>query len=215
VINAYFYFSDTYIQVAANSFTKTLCGTAINNGNSPALIATSQSHYNNNGTPITYVQEYDITSRFNSITNFGFRNGDQMVLYLNYNTTYWGTINSCTVLGGVSSTSNTALATCNVGSNSNIYITNIAGFVTTPSLASSTNMRIKIKFVATPSTADVASTSIYFWMTLYANYDAYSQGYQGIFNDYNSLVTGSSSSTSQSSCYWQRTDYCTLMQTAS
>ena len=61
-----------------------------------------------------------------------------MVLSISYSWNYWGTISSCAVLGGVTSTSRTALATCNVGSNSKLYITNVAGFVTTPSLASST-----------------------------------------------------------------------------
>lgn len=206
-ISAYFYFSPTNIQVATNNFSPSYCNGYTSGITSPSLKYTSQSHFYNNGTPITYVQEFDITSTISSITNFGFRNGDQMVLSITYTTNYWGTINSCAVLGGFSSTSNTALSTCVVGSDTNIYITNIAGFVTTPSLSSTTNMRIKIKFIASPgSTYATANLDYNFKMWLYANYDAYAQGYQAIFYEYNTLVSG----TGQSSCYWATPSWCGL-----
>ena len=207
VITGYFYFSDTSIQVATNTFSSSYCNGYTSGIPSPTLITTSQSHYNANGTAITYVQEFDITSTYGNISNFNFRNGDQMVLSISYSWNYWGTISSCAVLGGVTSTSRTALATCNVGSNSKLYITNVAGFVTTPSLASSTNMRIKIKFVASTSSADTNNNAYSFYMYLYSNFDAYNQGYQGIFYTSNSLISATSSS-----CYLQNIDYCPLMQ---
>ena len=207
-IVAYFYYSDTYIQVATNSFNKNYCNGYT--GTAPALVKTSQSHYNNNGTAITYLQEFDFTAAYNSVTNFNFRSGDQMVLSITYTSNYWGNINNCAILGGVSPSATNLLPTCTVGSNTNIYISNIGGFVTNPSLGSSTNMRIRIKFVATPTSSYNQGNYDYsFYMSWYANLDAYIQGFQGILYQTNSLVSG----TGQSSCYWQNTGSCTLMQT--
>jgi hypothetical protein len=105
-----------------------------------------------------------------------------MVLSITYSSNYWGTINSCSVLGGVLPSDTNFLPTCSVGSNTNIYITNIGGFRTNPSLGSSTNMRIKIRYVATPSSSYNQDTYNYnFDMWLYANNDAYSNGFQAIF----------------------------------
>lgn len=131
-IKAFFYYSDTSIQVATNSFSSSYCDGYSSGISSPSLVQFSQSHYNNNGTPITYVQEFDLTGTINSISNFGFRSGDQMVLKISYNNTFWGTVSDCTLLGGVMSTSLTQVATCNVGSNSVLYISNIGGFIPNP-----------------------------------------------------------------------------------
>ena len=105
-IKAYFYFSDTSIQIATNSFSSSYCNGYTSGINSPSLKYFQQSHYVNNGTAITYVMEFDITSTYTSISNFGFRNGDQMVLAISFNNSYWGTVASCALLGGVKSTSN-------------------------------------------------------------------------------------------------------------
>lgn len=179
-IKAYFYYSDTSIQVATNSFTNSYCMGYTASISSPVLKYFSQSHYNNNGTAITYLQEFDITSTLNSITNFNFRNGDQMVLSISYSNGFWGTISGCTLLGGVISTSLTQKATCNVGSNTKIYITNIAGFTTNPSLGSTTNYRVKVKFTAT-GVSITNTVNSDFYMNLYANIDAYTNSYQAIF----------------------------------
>jgi hypothetical protein len=55
-IISYFYYGDTSIQVATNTFNKAYCDGYTSGISSPSLIKTSQSHYNNNGTAITYVQ---------------------------------------------------------------------------------------------------------------------------------------------------------------
>ena len=103
-----------------------------------------------------------------------------MVLKISYNSKYWGTITGCNLLGGVISTSTVLKATCNVGDNYNIYITNVGGFITDPLLASTTNYRIKVKFTST-SLSDTANYGMNFYLTLYSNIDAYTNGYQGIF----------------------------------
>lgn len=150
-----------------------------------------------------------MTATINSISNFGFRSGDQMVLKISYNNTFWGTVSDCTLLGGILSTSLTQVATCNVSSNSVLYISNIGGFIANPELSSSTNLRVKVAFTATGvSNSNISNININFYMVLYANFDAYNSSYQGIFDEYNSL----SSSTTLSSCYWYDTSTCLLGQ---
>ena len=95
-----------------------------------------------------------------------------MVLAIFFNNTFWGTVASCTVHGGVVSTSITQSATCVQGSDSKFYIKNIGGFEGTPNLASSTHNRIKISFVGGTVT-NTANININFFMELYANIDAY------------------------------------------
>lgn len=204
-IKAHFYYSDTSIQVATNTFTSTHCDGYTSGVTQPTLKYFSQSHYTNNGTPITYVMEYDFTATVNSVSDFGFRSGDQMVLQIHFTSTFWGTVSGCTLLGGIKSTSLTQKATCNVGSNSQFYITNIAGFDLTPDLASSTNNRVKIAFLG----GTVSNTGNYafdFHAQLFSNIDAYTNVYQPIFYQYNSL-TGSGT---LSSCFWETTSSCIL-----
>ena len=75
-IRALFYFSDTSIQIATNSFSSSHCNGDTSGVSLPVLKYFSQSHYVNNGTPITYLMEYDLTDTINSISDFGFRSGD-------------------------------------------------------------------------------------------------------------------------------------------
>ena len=128
-----------------------------------------------------------------------------MVLQIHFNNTFWGTVSQCDLLGGIISTSLTRQASCNVGSNSIFYITNIAGFNPTPDLASSTNYRVKISFLG-GSVSNTANININFFTQLFANIDAYNSAYQPIFNKYNSLT----SSGTLSSCYWETSSTCTL-----
>ena len=130
-----------------------------------------------------------------------------MVLAISYDSNYWGTISSCSLLGGVVSTSNALPVGCTVKTNTLIYITNIAGFMSDPNLATSTYYRLKIKFLAASVTATNTYT-INFNMALYANLDAFNNNYQPIFNAGNTLLSG----TAQSSCYWSTTSTCTLGQ---
>jgi hypothetical protein len=204
-IRALFYYSDTSIQIATNTFSASYCNGYTSGVTAPSLKYFSQSHYVNNGTPITYLMEYDVTATYGSLSNFGFRNGDQMVLAVSFSSTYWGTVSGCTLLGGIISTSVTQQAACVKGSNSLFYITNVAGFSATPNLDSSTNYRIKLSFVGGTVTG-TSNYAITFYMSLYSNIDAYTQGYQGIFYQTNSL-TGSNT---LSSCYWETTSSCVL-----
>jgi hypothetical protein len=152
------------------------------------------------------VHEFDLTPSLSSVTNFGFRNGDAMVLSIAYQNSPWGTISSCSLLGGVSSTSLNQRAYCNVGSSNNLYIVNIGGFVADPLLASSTGYRIKLKFVSSVTSATSDNNNFYFYVALYANYDAYSHSYQAIINEYNNLISVSSP------CYYPNPNVCYINQ---
>ena len=180
-IKALFFYSDTSVNVATNTFSSSHCNGYTSGISSPVSKYFAQSHNYNNGTAITYVMEYDVTSTYTSISNFNFRNGDQMVLAISFNNSYWGTISTCNLLGGIKSTSLTQQATCVKGSNSLIYIKNVAGFTPTTNLASDTHNRVKVSFLASTSST-TGNTYVNFYMKLYANIDAYNQGYQAIFN---------------------------------
>ncbi len=110
-----------------------------------------------------------------------------MVLSIQFSYNYWTTITSCNLLGGVDSTSATTKAICLPSAATNkIYIKNIGGFETDPLLNTTTNKRIKVMFKGSKLTT-LSQTAMTFNMVLYANYDAYIKGYQGIFDRGNSL----------------------------
>ncbi|CAM6005530.1 unnamed protein product [Sphagnum balticum] len=109
-----------------------------------------------------------------------------MVLAVSYSNDYWGSISSCHHLGGINETSPTQPVTCNVASSSQIYFTNVGSFVTDPYLATSTNYRIKLSFSGSGLSA-ASSSAQTFTIGLYANYDAFHNGYQGIFSVTNTL----------------------------
>jgi hypothetical protein len=97
---------------------------------------------------------------------------------IKYRTSYWGTIKSCNVLGGIISTSINTRATCEVGSSgtstTEIYITNIGGFFANPLLATTTNYRVKILFIGNAISA--TTPSFLFDLDLYPNLDGYING---------------------------------------
>lgn len=131
-----------------------------------------------------------------------------MVMSITYGYSYWSTIKSCNILGGIISTSINTVATCNVTSSGNsttqIYITNIGGFMANPLLATTTNYRVKIMFVG-----DAISTSINafnFDLNLYPNIDGYTSQYQSTINHYNAL-TGATPG-----CYYSSPGTCTYGQ---
>ena len=103
-----------------------------------------------------------------------------MVLELSFNHSYWGTIGSCNLLGGIISTSLAKKAECIKSSNSKIYIKNVAGFSATPNLAASTQNRIKVSFVASASST-TGNSYVKLEMSLFANIDAFNNQYQPIF----------------------------------
>ena len=179
-IKGYFFYSDTSVNIATNTFTSTHCDGYTSGVSSPTTKYFAMSHPFNNGTDITYVMEFDITATYTSISNFNFRNGDAMVLEIAFNNSYWGTIGSCNLLGGIVSTSLAKKAECVRSSNTKIYIKNVAGFSATPNLAASTHNRVKVSFVAsTSSTSGNSYTN--FYMQLFANIDAFNNQYQPIF----------------------------------
>ena len=111
-IVSYFYFSDTSIEKATNTFRSTDCDGITASVSDPVLKYFQQSPYQNNGTAKTYIMEIDITAMYNSLTSFNFRSGDEMVVQVNFNTSFWGTVENCSVLGGVLATSNSKQPSC-------------------------------------------------------------------------------------------------------
>lgn len=203
-IIAHFFFSDTSVEIATNDLTGTQCNGYTSS--QPISKYFSQNNFLDDGTDTTFIHEIDLTA-FSQISNFNFRNGDSMVLSVTYGSSYWGTIKSCNLLGGIISTSINNVATCSVSTTSTtteIYIRNVAGFIANPLLATSTNYRVKILFVGD----DLAtSTSAFnFDLNLYSNIDAYTTRYQSIINNYNAL-TGSTPG-----CYYSSPSTCTYGQ---
>lgn len=88
----------------------------------------------------------DITPTLNSLTNFEFRTGDEMVLVFTFSDQFWTSITSCYVIGGIISTSSTKKADCIPESVTKVYIKYVAGFEEDPSLPTSSNKRVKFLF---------------------------------------------------------------------
>jgi hypothetical protein len=159
------------------------------------------------GTQTYLTHEIDITP-YLSTTNFGFRSGDAMVMSISYDTNPWGSLSSCNLLGGISSSSINQRAYCNVGSNTKVYIVNVGGFIADPLLSITTNYRVKIQLVSSGLSNVPNNNNFNFYAQLYANYDAYINGYQPILNNYNSIATASSSL-----CYYINPSTCYNSQT--
>ena len=142
----------------------------------------------------------DLTPALDSLSNFEFRNGDEMVLYFTFSNVQWGTTKSCQLIGGVISTSPTKKAYCTVASN-HIMIRNVAGFEENANLDVSTNKRVKFTFVG-DSLGDYTSTTRYITTYLYANYDAYANSYQAIFYEDATLQNNCYYATNSSYCWY-------------
>ncbi len=106
-----------------------------------------------------------------------------MLLKVFLTNNYWTSIDKCSVLGGVISTSATQLATCTWASTDTLLISNIAGFETDPLLGVTTNKRVKLMFRGTALTYLYSGDypTRYAYSYLYANQDSYNNGYQPIF----------------------------------
>lgn len=193
-IVSYNVYGDTSIEIATNQFQSPYCNGFV--GTAPKSVYFSQDYIVNNSNPVRLVHEFDITPTFNSITNFNFRNGDAMVLSIRYSYNYWGTITSCSLLGGIISTSIAQAATCGFSGSDQMYISNVGGFMADPLLAASKSYRVKIVFTGS-GLINAAYSNFYFYAYLYANYDAYTNGYQPIFLNRNWV----GSSLGSSSCY--------------
>lgn len=133
-----------------------------------------------------------------------------MVMSIRYESSYWGTIKSCNILGGIISTSINTRATCGVAlaenSTTEIYITNIGGFFANPLLATTTNYRVKILFVG--EAISVTTPSFNFELNLYANIDGYTSRYQSTINHYNALTSVTPG------CYYSSPGTCTYGQSS-
>jgi len=199
----YFFYTDTNVEVATNSFSASYCNSYTSGVTGPNVMYFTQNYIVSDGTPVTYVSEIDFTPTITSLTNFGFRNGDSMVLSITHFNVYWGTISSCNALGGLSSTSMNQVLTCVVRNTSNIYITNIGSFLTDPLLGPTTNYRVKYSFVANGA-VNAANVFMKYYIVLYSNLDACLNGYQGIFNvvDANGLWASCYFADPNLNCYW-------------
>lgn len=123
-----------------------------------------------------------------------FRNNDNMVLSITWSPVYWGTTSSCSLLGGVVSTSMTSHALCTTtAANDVLIIKNFKGFETNPLLPTSNNIRIKILFKGTGLSGLTSSSGRTATIRLYANYDAF-------INNYQAIVRGSTSL--NNNCYY-------------
>ena len=201
---AYFFFSDTTVEQATNTFTASNAQSLSTSGISdPVNIYYDQDYRISDGTDTNFMVEMDLTPALNSLSNFEFRNGDEMVLYFTFSRVEWGTTKSCQLIGGVISTSPTKKAYCMIASN-HIMIRNVAGFEENANLDAATNKRVKFTFVG-DSLGDYTSTTRYITTYLYANYDAYSNSYQAIFYEDATLINNCYYPTS-STCWYSHND---------
>lgn len=113
-----------------------------------------------------------------------------MVISISYDSSPWGTLLSCDLLGGVASTSINQRAYCNVNSNTNIYIVNVGGFIADPLLAVTSNYRVKVRLLSSGLATTSNSNNFNFFFRVYANYDAYINNYHPIAYEYNAVFTG-------------------------
>lgn len=207
-VSALFFYADSQIEVAAQQFSNSYCNGYTSGVTAPVSKYFSQNYFVADGTDTDLVHEFDFTPSLNSITNFGFTTGDAMVLSISYDANPWATITSCSLLGGVISTSINQRAYCNVGSNTNLYIVNVGGFLADPLLALTTAYRIKIKFTSSGLTSTPNNNNFNLFVQLFANLDAYQNSYQAIIYQYNSIASASPL------CYYASPGSCYISQSS-
>ena len=79
---AYFFFSDTTIEVATNTFTASNAQSLSTSGIAdPVNKYYDQDYRKNDGGDTNFIVEMDLTPAMDSLSNFEFRSGDEMVLY--------------------------------------------------------------------------------------------------------------------------------------
>lgn len=124
----YYFFSDNTIETATNTFTASSAQSLSTSGIAdPVNKYYDQDHRKSDGGDTNFMVEMDLTPAIDSVSNFEFRSGDEMVLYFYFSRVEWTTTTSCQLVGGVISTSPTKKAYCMVASN-HIMIRNVAGF---------------------------------------------------------------------------------------
>ena len=142
-----------------------------------------QDYRVSDGTDTKFVTEIDVTPMMNSaaMSNFEFRNNDEMVLVFTFSRMDWTDTLSCDLLGGIVSTSITKQAYCEYvpATDTRVLIRNVGGFVKDPLLAVDTNKRVKFMYKGT-SLTNLNSIARTIFVELYANHDAYINNYQPI-----------------------------------
>lgn len=127
-VTAYWYFGDASIEIATNTFTPS---NALNlaNGAAPINSYYDQTYRLDDGTDPYYVVELDLTPMLSPLTDLYFRNNDNFTLSITFSNMNWGTTKSCSLLGGVTSTSETDHAYCTkTASDYTVIVTNFKGF---------------------------------------------------------------------------------------
>ena len=210
---AYWFFSDTSIEVASNTYAGTAGDSLATVGISAPLNLYYDTDYRtSDGTDTNFVVEMDVTPMMTSavMSNFDFANNDEMVLVFTFNRMDWGGTLSCHLLGGIVSTSRSKQAVCQTtGDHSIMIIRYVAGFVTDPLLATNTNMRVKFKYVGTALDA-LTSVGRSITVQLYANYDSYYYTYQPIVSGAATQINNCYDADNSATCYITHTDSSTL-----
>ena len=137
-----------------------------------------------------------------AMSNFEFRNNDEMVLVFNFNRMDWTDTLSCDLLGGIVSTSITKQAYCEhvPATDTRVLIRNVGGFVEDPLLAVGTNKRVKFMYKGT-SLTNLNTISRTIFVELYANYDAYINNYQPIVAGTATQIDNCYDADSSATCY--------------
>ena len=124
---AYFFFGDSSVEIATNSWSTSHAGT-YGSITDPTVMYFDQTYRFGDGTDTYFILQIDFTATLNSITNFQFRNGDSMSLLIVFGNNYWTSIDQCSLLGGIISTSPSLLASCSYPAADRLLIRNIGGF---------------------------------------------------------------------------------------
>ena len=119
----------------------------------------------------------------------------------------WSTTQSCSLLGGLVSSSMTQHAYCATTSNNAIIILrNFKDFEIDPLLPTTNNIRVKVLIVGSALSNTYTSTSRSITVSLYSNYDSYSNSYLAIVQRAASQIENCYyPDVSTSTCYYDHT----------
>lgn len=109
---AYFFMEKNSIEIATNSYHLSYPGT-YGSITAPSVKYFDQTRRFSDSTTTYFTMEIDYTATLSSITNFGFRSRDAMVLLITVSDgIVWNNIVNCQLLGGIISTSEENPAQC-------------------------------------------------------------------------------------------------------
>lgn len=154
-----------------------------NVGGTPTNPYFDQTYRLADGTVTRFIYELDLTPMLSPLTaaDLYFRNDDNFVLSFTFSFVDWSTLSSCSLLGGLVSTSMTQHAYCQTtGNNAVIILRNFKGFEIDPVLPITKNIRVKFLLVGGSLTGTYTSTSRSITVALFSNYDAYANSYTAI-----------------------------------